>query len=128
MSEVFSVGEKELICLVRALLRKNRYLVLDEATSNVDFETDYFIQECIGTKFKDTTIIIIAHWLNTIASYDKVLVLDKGEIVEFGKTHELVKNKGLFSEMVEHTGQNAEVIKKIASESHMERRRWNDGE
>lgn len=123
VSEVFSVGEKQLICLARALLKKNRYLVLDEATSNVDFETDYFIQECIRTKFKDTTVITIAHRLNTIASYDKVLVLDKGEIAEFGEPHALLQSQGLFSEMVRHTGQNAEVIKKIAYESHLERRR-----
>ena len=84
VSEVFSVGEKQLICLARALLKKNRYLVLDEATSNVDFETDYFIQECIRTKFRDTTVITIAHRLNTIASYDKVMVLENGEVAEFG--------------------------------------------
>ena len=81
---MFSVGERQLICLARALLRKDRYLVLDEATSNVDFETDSFIQECIKTKFKYTTVITIAHRLNTIAGYDKVMVLDQGEIAEFG--------------------------------------------
>ena len=83
-SEVFSAGEKQLICLARALLKKNRYLVLDEATASVDFETDYRIQECIRTKFRDTTVITIAHRLNTVASYDKVMVLEKGEVAEFG--------------------------------------------
>ena len=123
VSEVFSVGEKQLICLARALLKKNRYLVLDEATSNVDFETDYFIQECIRTKFRDTTVITIAHRLNTIASYDKVLVLDKGEIAEFGEPHQLLQSSGLFSEMVQHTGDNAKTIKKIAHDAYLERRK-----
>ena len=117
ISEVFSVGQKQLLCLARALLRKNKFLVLDEATSNVDMVTDHFIQNCIKTKFRETTVITIAHRLNTIADYDKVLVMDRGRIVEAGTPHELLLRGGLFAEMVEHTDQNAEIIKRIARES-----------
>lgn len=61
-------------------MRKNKFVVLDEATSNVDMTTDHFIQNCIKTKFKDATVITIAHRLNTIADYDKIIVMDKGRV------------------------------------------------
>ena len=61
--------------------KKKKFLVLDEATSNVDMATDQYIQNCLKTKFKDTTIITIAHRLDTIADYDRVIVMDKGKIV-----------------------------------------------
>ena len=81
MDEIFSVGQKQLLCLGRALLKKNKFLVLDEATSNVDMQTDTFIQNCIKKNFKETTVITIAHRLNTIADYDKVIVMNRGRIV-----------------------------------------------
>ena len=84
ISESFSVGQRQLLCLSRALLRRNKFLVLDEATSNVDMQTDSFIQNTIREKFVDTTVITIAHRLNTIADYDKVIVMEQGRIVEQG--------------------------------------------
>ena len=94
-NEVFSVGEKQLLCLSRALLRNNEILFLDEATSNVDMNTDAFIQKVLREECNKMTVITIAHRINTIALYDKVVVLDKGRIIEFGHPYELVTKRGV---------------------------------
>lgn len=91
--ENLSVGQRQLVCLARALLRKTKVLILDEATAAVDLETDDLIQKTIRTEFKDCTVLTIAHRLNTIMDSDKVIVLDKGQISEFAAPSNLLQNK-----------------------------------
>ncbi|XP_059617015.1 multidrug resistance-associated protein 1 isoform X2 [Phlebotomus argentipes] len=91
--ENLSVGQRQLVCLARALLRKTKVLVLDEATAAVDLETDDLIQRTIRTEFKDCTVLTIAHRLNTIMDSDKVIVLDRGHITEFSSPSELLQDR-----------------------------------
>uniref|UniRef100_A0A9L0TIK6 Multidrug resistance-associated protein 1 n=1 Tax=Equus caballus TaxID=9796 RepID=A0A9L0TIK6_HORSE len=102
--ENLSVGQRQLLCLARALLRKTKILVLDEATAAVDLETDNLIQSTIRTQFDDCTVLTIAHRLNTIMDYMRVIVLDKGEILECGSPSDLLQQKGLFYTMAKDAG------------------------
>lgn len=102
--ENLSVGQRQLVCLARALLRKTRILVLDEATAAVDLETDDLIQSTIRTQFEDCTVFTIAHRLNTIMDYTRVLVLDKGEIAEFDTPAALIAQRGIFFSMAKDAG------------------------
>ncbi|CAG9833829.1 unnamed protein product [Diabrotica balteata] len=116
----YSVGQRQLICLARAILKNNRVLMLDEATANVDPQTDALIQKTIRKKFSDCTVITVAHRLNTIMDSDKVLVMDAGQISEFDHPHLLLQKKnGVFYNMVAETGRaTAEQLRKIASDSY----------
>uniref|UniRef100_A0A8C7Y860 Multidrug resistance-associated protein 4 n=1 Tax=Oryzias sinensis TaxID=183150 RepID=A0A8C7Y860_9TELE len=101
----FSVGQRQLVCLARAILRKNRILILDETTANVDPRTDSLIQQTIRDKFQDCTVLTIAHRLNTIIDCDKILVLDAGQMQEYDEPYVLLQNHdGLFYQMVQQTG------------------------
>lgn len=91
--ENLSLGQRQLICLARALLKRSKILVLDEATSSVDSKTDAQVQETIRREFvqRGVTVITVAHRLDTVLAYDKILVLDSGELAELGSPNELLK-------------------------------------
>ncbi|XP_022169430.1 multidrug resistance-associated protein 1-like isoform X2 [Myzus persicae] len=103
--ENLSVGQRQLVCLARALLKKTKILVLDEATAAVDLETDDLIQNTIRTEFKDCTVLTIAHRLNTIMDSDKVIVLDNGFMIEYDSPANLLKDKSsVFYSMAKDAG------------------------
>lgn len=91
--ENFSAGEKQLICMARAILKRTKILFMDEATASVDYATDELIGKTIRHEFADSTILTIAHRIRTIIDYDKVMVLDKGRIVEYDKPATLLADK-----------------------------------
>ncbi|CAG9854730.1 unnamed protein product [Phyllotreta striolata] len=112
----FSVGQRQLVCLARAIIRNNKILILDEATANVDPHTDSLIQHTIRKKFANCTVLTIAHRLHTIMDSDKVLVMEAGRAVEFDRPWKLLENEtGLFSSLVMQTGKaTARFLKDIA--------------
>ncbi|XP_014750778.1 PREDICTED: multidrug resistance-associated protein 1-like isoform X2 [Sturnus vulgaris] len=102
--ENLSTGQKQLVCLARALLQKAKILVLDEATAAVDLETDVQIQSMLRTQFRDSTVLTIAHRVNTILDCDRILVLENGRIAEFDTPEHLIAQKGLFYRLMEESG------------------------
>ncbi|KAK0578361.1 hypothetical protein LWI29_009118 [Acer saccharum] len=113
--ENFSVGQRQLLSLARALLRRSKILILDEATAAVDVRTDALIQKTIREEFKSCTMLIIAHRLNTIIDCDRILLLDAGQVLEYDTPEELLLNEGsAFSKMVQSTGAaNAEYLRSL---------------
>ena len=100
----FSMGERQLLCLARAVLCKSRILVLDEPTANVDHKTDKLLQEAVKKSFDGATIISVAHRLDTIIENDLILVLGDGKVLEYGRPHDLLSRDENFASMVNDTG------------------------
>ena len=101
-----SSGQKQLVCITRALIRKPRVLLMDEATASIDSKTDEIIQGLIKSEFRDSTILTIAHRLNTIIQYDKILSLKYGKVVEYGEPSDLLRdNTSYFRQLVVENGE-----------------------
>ncbi|KAL8650433.1 MAG: hypothetical protein Q9226_005147 [Calogaya cf. arnoldii] len=100
----FSQGQRQLLCLARAILSRPKIMILDEATSAVDKATDTLIQRSIHREFKDSTLLVIAHRLTTVADFDRILVMSDGKAVEYGAPRELMEAKGRFWDMVCESG------------------------
>ncbi|PIA14757.1 hypothetical protein COEREDRAFT_93717 [Coemansia reversa NRRL 1564] len=102
-----SLGQRQLVALARALVRRSRLIVMDEATASVDFDTDDRIQRTIrGPEFANSTLFCIAHRLRTVIDYDRILVLDKGKVAEFDTPHALLqRSDGIFRSMCEGSGE-----------------------
>ncbi|CAL5409237.1 unnamed protein product [Camellia sinensis] len=113
--ENFSVGQRQLLSLARALLRRSKILVLDEATAAVDVRTDALIQKTIREEFKSCTMLIIAHRLNTIIDCDRIILLEAGRVLEYATPEELLQNdESAFSKMVQSTGAaNAQYLRSL---------------
>ncbi|KAJ3252516.1 hypothetical protein HK103_001417 [Boothiomyces macroporosus] len=118
--ENLSVGQRQLVCLSRSILQKPKILMMDEATSSIDGDSDKLVQQAIQNHFGSTTVISIAHRLNTIAGFDRVIVLDKGKIAEFDTPHALLQDKeSIFSQMTDASGQaNAQLIRELAQQHY----------
>ncbi|XP_075981808.1 ATP-binding cassette sub-family C member 4-like [Anticarsia gemmatalis] len=116
----FSVGERQLVCLARAIVHNDKILVLDEATANVDAQTDALIQTAIRLHFRSCTVLTVAHRLNTIIDSDKILVLDAGRLMEYNHPHLLLQNKkSYFRKMVAETGPTmAPLLHQQAAQSY----------
>jgi ABC-type multidrug transport system fused ATPase/permease subunit len=105
-----SQGQKQLLCLARAILSRPKVLLLDEATSAVDMATDLLIQRSIREEFANTTLLVVAHRLSTVADFDRILVMKDGVAAEFGNPKELLEvEDGLFSDMVRQSGEAEEL-------------------
>lgn len=101
---IYSSGQKQLICLVRAAVNKSKILILDEATTHVDIETDKNIHKVIEEIFSKCTILMIAHRLHIIKNCDRILVVQQGKIVEYDEPKALLEKKdSLFNEMCENS-------------------------
>ena len=104
-----SQGQRQLLCLARAIVSRPKIMLLDEATSAVDMATDVLIQRSIREEFGESTLVVIAHRLSTIADFDRILVMSDGKAVEFDEPRKLMEKKGIFWEMVGQSGEKGRL-------------------
>ncbi|KAJ1933042.1 ATP-binding cassette glutathione S-conjugate transporter ycf1, partial [Linderina macrospora] len=97
----FSIGQRQLVSLCRALLWRRKILILDEATANVDTKTDQIMQEVIREELRDSTILTVAHRLRTVMDSDRILVMDQGKVAEYDSPANLLIQDSLFKSLVE---------------------------
>lgn len=118
-----SLGQRQLLCLIRALLQRNKIMILDEATANMDHITDGLIQRTIRQEFKDCTVLTVAHRLNTIIDMDKILLIESGTVLEYGEPYLLLNQEsGHFKSLVSKTGSGyAKMLYQIAEKSYKEK-------
>ncbi|KAJ3358588.1 hypothetical protein GGF32_010109 [Allomyces javanicus] len=120
--EDMSVGQRQLMCLARAMVKQSKILIMDEATASVDLETDALIQKAIRRDFAGATVITIAHRLNTIIDYDMIVQMDHGRVAECGTPAELLaRPDSMFAALVDETGPtNAALLRRLAAEHRIE--------
>ena len=116
----FSTGECQLLCLARAILRRNKLILIDEATANVDLHTDTLVQQAIRTHFSQCTVLTIAHRIDTIIDSDRILVLDKGRVVEFEVPFLMLENENSYlSKLLSHMDPYTQIkLRKLAEMSY----------
>ena len=121
--ENFSHGQRQVLSLCRALIRKSKLMLLDEATASMDYETDRGVQAVLrkelnneATGARDRTLVTIAHRLRTIVDYDKIVVMSAGRVAEVGSPRDLYNQKGQFYEMVKHSGEEEDLAKIVDGE------------
>ncbi|KAM6504240.1 ATP-binding cassette transporter YOR1 [Amanita muscaria] len=120
-----SIGQRSLVSLARALVKDSKTIILDEATASVDFETDRKIQETIAREFQDRTVLCIAHRLRTIISYDRICVLDAGQVAEFDTPERLYnKPNGMFRGMCQRSSITLNDIQHASKSRHSRLSEW----
>lgn len=100
----FSPGEQQLVCMARALLCRNPVMLFDEATASLDVESDAFLQRVLRTEFRGATILTVAHRLDTICDYDRILTMSAGKVAEFDKPSALLSRGGIFANLAKEAG------------------------
>lgn len=112
-----SQGQRQIVYLAKALLTGKRIVVMDEATSAVDMETDAAMQRAIREGLAKATVMVVAHRLATVADFDNVLVLEEGRVAEFGRPMDLYRQKGMFWKLVQHSSEKEDLVKKMSGMS-----------
>jgi ABC-type multidrug transport system fused ATPase/permease subunit len=106
----FSVGECQLICVARAILKQSKILLIDEATAHVDTKTDELIQQILREKFTNQTVLTIAHRLNTITDSDKIVIMNDGIIAEYGTPRELLTKQNQLLAVIDDDDESATYL------------------